>query len=59
MFRKGLCLAVFVLWAVRGAFGSELLFEDGHTDWKIYLSPQAEPTETFAAEELRDALKKI
>ena len=56
---RRLCLAVFIAWAARGAFGGELFFHDGHTDWKIYLSPQAEPTETFAAEELRDALKKI
>jgi len=47
------------MWAARGAVGGELFFDDGHTDWKICLSPQAGPTETFAAEELRDALKKI
>lgn len=59
MFSKRLCLAVFLLLAARGSFGSELFFQDGRTDWKIHLSPQAEPTETLAAEELRDALQKI
>jgi hypothetical protein len=35
-----------------------VLFQDGRTDWKIHLSSQADPTEAFAAEELREALKK-
>ncbi|NLY99767.1 MAG: DUF4838 domain-containing protein [Pirellulaceae bacterium] len=51
--------AVFVLLMARVSLGSEPLFQDGRTDWKICLSPQAGPTEAFAAEELRDALKKI
>jgi hypothetical protein len=59
MFYKCLYLAVFIAGAAQGAFGNELFFHDGRTDWKIYLSPQAAPTETFAAEELRAALKKI
>ena len=59
MCHKRLCLAVFIVLAARGSLGSEPFFQDGRTDWKIYLSPQADPTETFAAEELRDALKKI
>lgn len=59
MFHKRLCLAVLVLLAVRTSFGSELFFQGGRTDWKIYLSPQADPTEIYAAEELRDALRKI
>jgi hypothetical protein len=42
-----------------GRFGNERFFHDGRTGWKIYVSPQATPTETFAAEELRDALRKI
>ena len=54
-----LCVAFFVMWAAQGAVGGELFFRDGHTDWKICLFPQAGPTETFAAEELRDALEKI
>jgi hypothetical protein len=55
--------AVLVLLFVSAAQAAQprcdVLFQDGRTDWKIYLSPQAGPTETFAAEELRDALKKI
>jgi hypothetical protein len=58
------CLAaVSVLLLASAAPGAEqrgdVFFQDGHTDWKICLSPQADPTEAFAAEELRDALKKI
>lgn len=59
MSHRSLGLAAFVLFAPLPSFGSEPLFQDGRTDWGIYLSPQADPTETFAAEELRDALKKI
>lgn len=59
MFHRRLCLAVFILGAAQGAFGNEVFFHDGRTDWKIYLSPQAAPTETFAAEELHAALHKI
>lgn len=36
-----------------------MFFHDGRTEWTIHLSPQAGPTETFAAEELAIALKKI
>lgn len=57
--RRVLGIAAFVLLTARLSFGSEVLFQDGRTDWKIFLSPQAEPTEVFAAEELQDALKKI
>jgi len=59
MFHKCLYLAVLILGVAHGAFANEPFFHDGRTDWKIYLSPQAAPTETFAAEELRSALKKI
>lgn len=38
---------------------ADVFFRDGRTDWKIYLSPRADPTEVFAAEELVRALKKI
>jgi hypothetical protein len=55
----GVAGLLMVLWAARGAFGDDLFFHDGRTDWKIYLSPQAGATETFAAEELSIALKKI
>ncbi len=54
-----LYVAVFILWAARGAFGGDMFFHDGRTEWTIHLSPQAGPTETFAAEELAIALKKI
>lgn len=59
MFHRRLYLAVFILGAAQAAFGNEVFFHDGRTDWKIYLSPQAAPTETFAAEELHAALHKI
>jgi hypothetical protein len=59
MSSQRLCLVVVILLAACTSSGSEAFFQDGRTDWKICLSPQAEPTETFAAEELRDALKKI
>jgi len=59
MFHMRWCLAAFVILAAQTSVGGEVLFHDGRTDWKIYLSPQAEPTEVFAAEELREALKKI
>lgn len=59
MFRARLCLAAVVLLAARASWGEEMLFQDGRTDWKVYLSPQAEPAEAFAAEELCGALKKI
>src|SRR4051794_17485141 len=45
--------------AAQPAVAKDVFFQDSRTDWKIYLSPQADPTEQFAAEELRDALKKI
>lgn len=54
-----LCLAALALSASPAACGGEPFFEDGRTNWKIYLAPQAEPAEVFAAEELRDALQKI
>ncbi len=54
-----LCWTACVLFVGQGICANEPLFHDGRTDWKIYLSPQADPTETFAAEELHDALKKI
>ncbi|HPM80077.1 MAG TPA: DUF4838 domain-containing protein [Candidatus Anammoximicrobium sp.] len=59
MFCPRLFLAALVLLAARTSLAEEMFFQDGRTDWKIYLSPQAEPTETFAAEELSVALKKI
>jgi len=37
----------------------EPFFQNGKTDWKIYLSPQADPTEVYAAQELQGVLKKI
>jgi len=52
-------LAAFLLLAARMSPGNDVFFQDGRTDWKIGLSPQPDPAETFAAEELRDALKKI
>lgn len=54
-----LCWAVCLLLAEQAASGNEPFFDDGRTEWKIYLSPQADPTETFAAEELSNALEKI
>jgi hypothetical protein len=44
---------------VQGAVAEESFFQNGKTDWKIYLSPRADLTEKYAAQELREALKKI
>lgn len=55
-----LMMTLLVSFAVlQGAVAEGLFFQDGKTDWKIYLSPHAGQTETNAAQELRDALKKI
>jgi hypothetical protein len=54
-----LSLTLLVLGMASASLAAEAFFDDGRTDWKIYLSPQAEPPELFAAEELRDALLKI
>ena len=59
MFLRILCLTAFLVLATGPSLAEEVFFQDGRTDWQIYLSPQAEPAEVFAAEELRDALKKI
>lgn len=59
MFGRDLILVAAVALATVAARGDEPLFQDGRTAWAIYLSPQADPTETFAADELRGALKKI
>lgn len=39
--------------------GGEPLFQDGRTAWRICLSPEAEPAELYAAQELRQALRKV
>jgi len=48
-----------LLLATGDLFAREPLFENGCTAWKIYLSPQAEQAEAYAAQELQVALKKI
>ena len=55
-----LIISLFLCFTVaQNAVAGELLFQNGKTDWKIYLGPQTNQTEIFAAEELRDALKKM
>ena len=54
-----LCWTACLLLVGQAAFANEPFFDGGRTEWKIYLSPQADPTETFAAEELSNALRKI
>lgn len=54
-----LCWTACLPLLVQAAFANEPFFDGGRTEWKIYLSPQADPTETFAAEELSNALRKI
>ena len=58
MTARWLCLAV-ALCAALPAAAAEMLFDKGRTDWKICLSPQSGPTETYAAQELRGALRRI
>ncbi|MHB8900325.1 MAG: DUF4838 domain-containing protein [Thermoguttaceae bacterium] len=41
------------------AAAGEMLFHDGRTEWKICVAAQPDPTELFAAEELRDTLGRI
>jgi hypothetical protein len=59
MLKRILYVSILVLLAEWTSFGAEPFFQDGRTVWKIYLSPQAEQTEIYAAQELRSALKKI
>ncbi|HCE42955.1 MAG TPA: hypothetical protein DET40_05360 [Lentisphaeria bacterium] len=59
MLQRILYISILVLLAEWTTFGAEPFFQDGRTVWKIYLSPQAEQTEVYAAKELQVALKKI
>jgi hypothetical protein len=59
MLKSILYVSILVLLTEWTSFGMEPFFQDGRTVWKIYLSPQAEQTETYAAQELKTALKKI
>ena len=54
-----LCWTACLLLVGQAAFANEPFFDGGRTEWKIYLSPQADPTEAFAAAELSNALRKI
>ena len=53
--RSGIAAGVLLA----AASAQEPFFQNGKTKWKIYLSPQADQTEAYAARELRSALKKI
>ena len=52
-------LAASVALVGLSASAEGVLFDNGNTDWKIFLSPQAGPTERHAAQELQRALKII
>jgi len=56
---KKIFWAVFLLTLVSYGLAEEVFFDQGKTDWKIYLSPAAEPAERYGAEELQRVLKKI
>ena len=59
MLKKRFFIVILALSAGWTSSAAEPFFQDGRTAWKIYLSPQAEQTETYAAQELQTALKKI
>ena len=52
-------LAASVALVGLSASAEGVFFDNGNTDWKIFLSPQAGPTERYAAQELQRALKAI
>lgn len=51
-------LAGVLLLTAAAVSAQEPFFDDGKTEWKIYLSPEAGQTEVYAAQELQGALKK-
>ncbi|MCM8768316.1 MAG: DUF4838 domain-containing protein [Candidatus Omnitrophica bacterium] len=57
MKRREVCFSFLLL--TTSLFANEVFFDQGKTDWKIYLYPEAEPAEKYAAEELQKTLKKI
>lgn len=59
MFAQVWYMPVFLLLGMPACLGGEVFFHEARTDWRICLSPQAQPAETYAAQELRDALRKI
>ncbi len=54
-----LAAVCFSLLMLPAALAQDPFFQDGQTDWKIYLSPTADPTERYAAEELHGTLRKL
>lgn len=52
-------LAGFILLTAILLRADEPFFANGKTTWQICLSPEADPTEIYAAEELRTTLKKV